>query len=82
VSDETSYQCLCCGKKFPISSIGGGHYPIRPVRAWAGALICEPCRSSDWDGIVPERKTLLAAHFAKHGISPVENEKGWWSIPQ
>lgn len=74
------YQCLVCGHTYATKEVGGGRYPIQPVPQWANAPICETCRSSNWDGIVPG-KPLLEAHFKKHGITPAINDRGWWSIP-
>ncbi len=73
------YTCLCCGTSY---EVGAGSYPIRSVKAWADANICDNCRSANWDGIVPTTYFRLRAHLAKHGIVPAENEKGWWDIPQ
>ena len=74
------HVCLICETRF--ASIGGGHYPFRPVRAWADALICNKCRDRNWDGVVLGQWPLLEAYSAKSGISRVENAKGWWEIPQ
>jgi hypothetical protein len=73
------YQCLCCLGKF---ECGGSSWPISPVRAWADAMICNKCRSANWDGIVPTTYHALAAHLKAHGITPQENVRGWWPIPQ
>lgn len=74
-------QCLVCSMIFPINDVGGGNWPIRKVKLWADAMICRECREGNQDGIVPG-VPLLEAHFAKHGITPVENADGFWPIPQ
>lgn len=72
------YRCVCCGVSY---EVGNGRYPVRPVKAWANALICDTCRSANWDGIVPSTYPMLQAHLTANNIQPVENTDGWWPIP-
>lgn len=73
------YQCLCCGTRY---EVGNHIYPVSPVQAWGAALICDRCRNTNSDGIVPSTYPLLIAHLKLHGVTPVKNERGWWPIPQ
>jgi hypothetical protein len=62
---------------------GAGEYPIRTVRGWGMVMLCNDCRESNRDGIVPggHYTTALEAHLRKLGIELTFNKDGYIVIP-
>jgi hypothetical protein len=70
-----TYQCFLCQRTY---KFGFHKYEGRSVPHLA-MNICQRCERANWDGIVPNERIM--AHFAKHGIVPRLNKKGWIDIP-
>jgi hypothetical protein len=54
-------------------------YEGRPVQAWGKEMICNRCKDSNWDGIVPT--PALLSKFEEKGLKVDYNAKGFIIIP-
>ena len=70
-------DCFLCKSAF---QFGPHRYEGCRVPAW-DIMICNICRSANWDGVVPGSFPHLIEHLEKRGIDYQLNDKGWFSIP-
>lgn len=79
--EETQFRattdCFLCKRVF---QVGPHRYEGRRVPAW-DIMICDICRSSNWDGVVPTVHPDLIDHLQARGIDYQLNRKGWLDIP-
>jgi hypothetical protein len=71
-------QCFVCDQTFGFGD-RPGMYDGKPVQGWDRVMICNQCRDSNWDGLVPTPDRLKK--LAEKGIKPKYNQKGWIIIP-
>lgn len=70
-------QCFLCRRDF---RVGPHLYEGRRVPAW-DIMMCDACRSTNWDGIVPEMHPHLMRHLAERGMEVSLNKNGWLDVP-
>jgi hypothetical protein len=79
VADEFFYcDCFLCKRSF---KIGPHLYEGKRIPSW-NIMICDTCRDSNWDGIVPNSHKDLVEYLEVQGIEIHLNEKGWINIPK
>ena len=69
----SKYECFLCLQLF---ELGSGVYAGKPVSKWGGIMVCNGCRGSNWDGIVPSAQPHLVEHLQSKGIPYKLNENG------
>jgi hypothetical protein len=74
----TTTKCFLCGWSF---QYGHGVYAGKPIPKWGGIMVCDRCRGSTWDGIVPGSFPHLERHLQAKGIPVKLNDKGWIDWP-
>lgn len=72
-----SEQCFLCGQPF---RSGPQVYGGRRIPAW-DIMVCNTCRSGNWDGIVPGTRPHLLPYLQSKGIAVTLNAKGWIPWP-
>ena len=70
-------ECFLCRSKFPF---GPHTYNGSKIRAW-GIMVCDTCRRSNWDGVVPSNYPHLVDYLQSQGLDIPLNDNGWISIP-
>jgi hypothetical protein len=72
------YRCFICDQMFEFGK-RPGVYDGKPVQGWGRVMVCNRCRDSNRDGLVPTPERLKK--FAEQNIKPEYNAKGWIVIP-
>ena len=72
-----SQTCFLCNRPF---QFGRGMYHGKNIPDW-GIMICDTCKSGNWDGIVLEHHPKLRDWLVARGIEYSFNAKGWLDIP-
>jgi hypothetical protein len=74
---EHSVQCFLCKQSF---QFGPHRYAGNRIPAW-DMMVCDVCRNSNWDGIVPSSHPDLLPCLESKGIKVRTNSKGWIDLP-
>jgi hypothetical protein len=74
----STHQCFVCDQIFGFGN-RPGVYLGKPVQGWDRVMVCNRCRDSNWDGIVPT--PALLSKFEAKGFKVEYNADGLIVFP-
>jgi hypothetical protein len=75
--DAIMLDCFVCGRKF---QCGPHIYNGRNAPGW-DEVVCDSCRASNWDGLVPSTWPHVIPALKAKGVEVKLNANGWLDIP-